>query len=153
MDEVARCDRAAFISGGKKLAEGAPERRELDNRIHAARNEHKQELLNQFQMSMDHDNVESAMKLLRELDRYLTREEATQLSLQAQTVVERHRENLSTRFKIAVNDRRWTEAIQVGDLIRHEFPNTKMAEEVDSMIDVLQTRATEEATPVPPAQT
>lgn len=116
---------------------------ELDRRIHAAREHHKQELLDRFNDAVGRDDVETAMSMLKELDRYLTREEAAQLTEQASSIVERHRDNLSTRFKMAVNDRRWQEAIQIGDLIRNEFPNSKMAEEVNSMIDVLRTRVSE----------
>ncbi len=117
---------------------------ELDQRIHAARDQHKEELHANFTQAIDHDDIETAMRLIRELDRYLTREEATKYAHQAQQVVERHRENLTTRFKMAVNDHRWLEAVQIGDVIVGEFPNTKVAEEVTSMIDVLRTRATEE---------
>ncbi len=118
---------------------------ELDQRIHAARDAHKNELHANFSQAINHDDIETAMRLLRELDRYLTREEAAQYAEQAQKVVERHRENLTTRFKMAVNDRRWTEAVEIGDVIVGDFPNTKVAEEVASMIEVLRTRASEES--------
>jgi hypothetical protein len=85
------------------------------------------------------------MQRLRELDRYLDKGEAGRLSEYAEAVVAKHRENLSVQFKIAVNDHRWADAARVGDAIMAEFPNTKMAEEVRSMIDVLRTRATQAA--------
>ena len=56
-------------------------------------------------------------------------------------VVSRHRENLGLRFKLAVNDKRWSEALEVGEEIIREFPNSKMADEVRSMLTVLETRA------------
>ena len=126
--------------------------KELDHRINVARNEHKRELQARFVEATNRENLPDAMNLLRELDRYLTREEATKLAADAQSVVEKHRQNLTTRFKMAVSDRRWTEAVQIGDLIVDEFPNTKVAEEVISMIEVLRTRATEEAAPLGEAQ-
>ncbi|MCH7572426.1 MAG: protein kinase, partial [Planctomycetes bacterium] len=106
------------------------------------------EVLARFVDATNREDLADAMDLLRELDRYLTREEAAKLSADAQSVVEKHRQNLTTRFKMAVNDRRWSEAVQIGDLIVDEFPNTKVAEEVISMIEVLRTRATEEAAPL-----
>ena len=63
----------------------------------------------------------------------------------AQGVIVRHRENLGVQFKLAVNDHRWAEAARLGDTIISEFPNTQMAAEVRSMIDVLRTRATQAA--------
>jgi len=44
-----------------------------------------------------------------------------------------------------VNDHRWAEAAQMGDRIISEYPNTKMADEVRSMIEVLRVRATQAA--------
>jgi len=124
---------------------------ELDKRIHAAREAHKQELMGRFNDATGRDDVDRSMALLKELDRYLTRDEAAVMAERAQQIVERHRDNLSTRFKMAVNDHRWREAIEIGDLIKTEFPNSKMAEEVNSMIDVLRNRATEGAAAPPGA--
>jgi hypothetical protein len=118
---------------------------DIDQRILRARDEHKQELESRFLDAANRDDVESAMALLKELDRYLTRDEAARIAEIAQGVVFKHRENLSMQFKLAVNDHRWAEAAQFGDAIISEYPNTKMADEVRSMIDVLRVRATQAA--------
>ena len=118
---------------------------DIDQRILRAREDHKKELETHFIDAAGRDDVDTAMPLLKELDRYLTRDEAQRLSEVAQAVVMKHRENLSTQFKMAVNDHRWAEAAQVGDQIIAEYPNTKMADEVRSMIDVLRVRATQAA--------
>ena len=81
------------------------------------------------------------MSLLKQLDRYLSREEAGRLAEVAEGVVVKHRDNLGVQFKIAVNDRRWVQATRIGETIIGEFPNTKMAAEVRSMIDILRSRA------------
>lgn len=119
---------------------------DLEQRITLARDEHKRELEGQFLRAAERDDVEGAMALLRQLDRYLGPEEAERLTEVAQGVVVRHRENLGVQFKLAVNDRRWAEAAQIGEVIIDEFPNTKMANEVRSMIDVLRTRAEQTVT-------
>ena len=118
---------------------------ELDQRILQAREDHKRELEEAFIAAANRDDLDSAMTLLRELDKYLTREEAGRLSQTAQRVVSKHRDNLSMQFKLAVNDHRWSEAAQVGDIIMQQYPNTKMADEVRSMIDVLRVRASQAA--------
>ena len=118
---------------------------DLDGRIMRARAEHKQELEARFLELAQRDDVEAAMHTLKELDRYLSREEAERLAEVAQGVIVRHRENLGVQFKLAVNDHRWGEAARLGDTIISEFPNTQMAAEVRSMIDVLRTRATQAA--------
>lgn len=118
---------------------------ELDQRIMQARDEHKNELEARFIEAANRDDFDSAMALLRELDKYLTREEAGRLAPTAQRVVSKHRDSLSMQFKLAVNDHRWAEAAQVGDVIMQQYPNTKMADEVRSMIDVLRVRASQAA--------
>ena len=85
------------------------------------------------------------MRLLKELDHYLTQEEAARLEEVAHGVISKHRENLGVQFKLAVNDHRWAEAARTGEAIIQEFPNSKMAEEVRGMIDLLRTRASEAA--------
>jgi hypothetical protein len=117
----------------------------LDQRILQARAEHKSELEGRFLEAAQRDDVEAAMNLLKELDRYLEPAEAERLAEVAQGVVVKHRDNLGVQFKLAVNDRRWAEAARIGETIITEFPNTKMAEEVRSMIDLLRTRATQAA--------
>ncbi|MFO0874425.1 MAG: hypothetical protein U0575_10695 [Phycisphaerales bacterium] len=118
---------------------------ELDQRIAAARDEHKRQLVERFLHAANHGEVETAMDLLRQLDRYLTKQEAEQLQETAHGVVARHRENLSVQFNLAARERNWAEAVRIGTEIMREFPNSKMAEEVKSMLDVLRTRATQAA--------
>jgi hypothetical protein len=117
----------------------------IDARILQARDEHQRELEARFTEAATRDDVNQAMLLLKELDRYLSREEASRFAEVAQNVVIKHRDGLSMQFKLAVNDHRWAEAAQVGDLIIAEYPNTKMADEVRSMIDVLRVKATQAA--------
>lgn len=117
----------------------------VENRINRARDEHKNELEIAFRDAAEREDFELAMERLRQLDRYMSPEEAEELSELAQTVVSKHRDNLGMQFKLAVSDRRWSDAARVGDAITAEFPNTKMAEEVRSMIDVIRTRATQTA--------
>ncbi len=81
----------------------------------------------------------------RELDRYLTRERAAQLTDIAQTVLVKHQELAGTRFQLAVSEHRWADAAEAGDSIMATFPGTKMADEVAAMIDRVRTRATQSA--------
>jgi hypothetical protein len=114
---------------------------ELDQRIQLARHEHKSELESRFLDAARREDVETAMDLLKQLDLYLGRDEAGRLTEVAEGVIMQHRENLGAAFRIAVNDHHWSEAAQLGSAIIAEFPNTQMAAEVRSMIEVLRTRA------------
>jgi len=114
-------------------------------RLRTAHDEHKRELEDEFLQAAQRDDVEHAMDLLKRLDRYLSPEEAGQLEEVAHGVISKHRENLGVQFKLAVNDHRWAEAARIGETIIEEFPNSKMAGEVRSMIDLLRARASEAA--------
>lgn len=119
--------------------------RDLEHRALAARDQHKQELRERFHQLAEADRVDEAIAVLRELDRYLTREEGEAMAPAAHQVVQRHRERLGAAFRQAVQEHRWADASRVGDTIIREHPSTKMADEVRSMIDLIRTRATQAA--------
>ena len=114
---------------------------DLGARLEAARLAHKDELERRFLETAQRDDAEGAMVLLKELDRYLSPAEAEGLAEVARGVVGRHRENLGVRFRLSVQDHRWGDAVDAGEAIIDEFPNTRMATEVRSVIDVLRQRA------------
>ena len=125
----------------KRLYPDSPAVEEVDRRIFAAREEYKRDLEQQFLEAAEQDDPTRAMEILRNLDRYLSREEADRLGAIAERVVTRHRELLTDRFKQAVSEHRWAEALTLGDTIMQEFPNSRMADEVRGMMDMLHTRA------------
>ncbi|UCD74209.1 MAG: hypothetical protein JSV91_10510 [Phycisphaerales bacterium] len=125
----------------KRLYPDAYLTHQIEQRIVETRNAHKMDLEQQFIEASQREDIPRAMSLLRQLDRYLSKQEAARLSEMAGQVVAKHRDNLGVQFKLAVSDRRWTEAIRLGDAIIEEFPNTKMADEVRSMLEVLRARA------------
>ena len=59
----------------------------------------------------------------------------------ARGVIGKKRQNLGVQFKLAVADHEWIDALHVGEQIIADFPNTKMADEVLSMMDLLKERA------------
>jgi hypothetical protein len=125
----------------RRLFPEAHVQQEVDARMARVRLEHKEELERAFLDAAQREDVELAMKYLRQLDRYITSEESGRLQEIAQDVVTKHKSNLGVQFKLAVNDHRWVDAARIGDAIMNEFPNSKMAGEVKAMIDVLRTRA------------
>jgi len=123
----------------------APIVAEIDSRIARAREDHKCDLEARLLDASTRDDVDGAMAALKELDRYMTREEASRLSGAAQQIIARHRERLGVVFRLAVQERRWPDAARAGNAIIAEYPNTKMADEVRSMIDLIRTRASQAA--------
>ncbi|MAE66822.1 MAG: hypothetical protein CMJ18_21395 [Phycisphaeraceae bacterium] len=113
----------------------------LVEKVHQARESYKLQLERQFLDAAQRDEVDHAMDLMKELDRYLTEEEAEPFREAARGVVTKKRENLAVQFKIAVHDKEWAMAVRIGEQIINEFANTKMAQEVRNSIDILRQRA------------
>ncbi|MEX2672665.1 MAG: hypothetical protein WD294_11205 [Phycisphaeraceae bacterium] len=124
-----------------RLYHGHPGVNGLPERVAEAKEKRKADLEREFLRASEREDVERAMELLKELDGYLTSEEAAPYMETARGVVGKKRENLGVRFKIAVQDRDWLDALNVGEQIVREFPNSKFAHEVRSMIDTLRERA------------
>ena len=113
-------------------------------RVRQAREDYKHGLERQFLEASQRDDVDRAMTLMRELDKYLTEKEAAPYREAARGVITKMRENLAVQFKLAVQDKEWSKAVRVGEEIMDEFSNTKMAGEVRGMIDTLRSRAVAE---------
>ena len=113
----------------------------LRKHVRDARDRYKHELERKFLEAAGRDDVEVAMDLMKELDKYLTEGEAAPFLETARGIIGKKRQNLGVQFKLAVHDREWTAAARVGEQIIREFPNSKMAEEVRGMIDELRRRS------------
>lgn len=109
-------------------------------RIDEARRLYKIDLERRFLMAAQREDIDTAMQLLKELDSYLTEAEAEPFREVARGVIGKARDNLGVRFKLALQDRNWVGAMEVGERIMREFPNTRMAEEVRGMLDTLRAR-------------
>ncbi len=120
----------------------------LRKRVRDARDRYKHELERKFLDAAGRDDIEVAMEMMKELDKYLTEGDAAPFLETARGVIGKKRQNLGVQFKLAVHDKEWTAAARVGEQIIREFPNSKMAEEVRGMLDVLRQRAAEQVAAV-----
>lgn len=130
----------------RRLFPESPQLHGLEQRISDVRIHYRHDLEARFLEAASCENVEQAMKLLRELDGYLTPDEARKFRDTATDVITKYKDTLGARFKMAVSDRRWEEAIEFGEVITQQFPNTKMAEEVQTMLETIRVRAGEDET-------
>ena len=128
----------------RRLFPDSPLLHGIEQRISNVRTEYRHRLEDRFLDAAKRDDIEQAMSLLRELDGYLTPDEARRFRVTADNVITTYRESLGARFKMAVGDHRWKQAIEFGDEITRQFPNTKMAQEVLDMIDTIKERSTEQ---------
>ena len=130
----------------RRLFPESPQLHGLEQRIADVRTQYRHELEARFLAAAKCEDTEQAMHLLRELDGYLTPDEARRFRDTATDVIHKYRETLGARFKMAVSDRRWGEAIEFGEVIMQQFPNTKMTEEVQGMLETIRIRAGEDET-------
>mgnify|MGYP002526020029 FL=1 len=135
-----------FAAKMRRLYPETPLLHGIEQHIADARVQYRHSLEARFVEAAEKNNIEQAMELLKELDRYLTPDEAREFMETADAVITKYRDTLSTRFKMAVSDRRWTQAIEFGEAISSQFPNTTMAKEVRKLLETIHTRADEDET-------
>lgn len=125
----------------QRLYPDSPRVTGLRERVENARERYKADLERRFLHASQSESVDQAMELLKELDAYLTEAEAEPYRELARGVIGKARENLGASFKLALRDKRYADASAIGERIISDFPNTRMAEEVRSLIDGVRQRA------------
>ncbi len=115
----------------------------LDQRVASVRTARKQELERAFFVAAAEGKADEAMELLKQLDQYLTPEEAEPLRETARGVIGKARDNLGAQFKLALQDKQWRRAAEIGDQLIAQFPNSRLAAEVRDVIDGVRQRAAE----------
>jgi len=100
--------------------------------------EHKRILLAAWDDAIKRQETDRSLEILKELDLYLTPNEALALQEAAKDVFRTKLHNLGVQFSIAVTEKRWTEALEIGEQIIIDFPNSKMSEEIRDRIEILR---------------
>ena len=141
---IGECDWARALGEAQRLGGlfgGNETITELPAKIHIARAKHKRDLLQAYGEATRKNDVDRSIELLKELDAYLTPQEAGALSESARGVFKARLNNLGVQFAIYVEDQQWADAIAAGQQIVREFPNSRMAQEVKQKTATLQARA------------
>ena len=141
---ITRFDWATALREAQRLTKLFPQNKKvtaLPEEIEAGRSTHKRELLQAYGEAVRKNDVDHSIELLKELDRYLTPQEAAALQDSARGVFKARLHNLGVQFAISVSDRQWAKAISVGEEIIGEYPKSRMAQEVREKLDQLRTRA------------
>jgi len=126
------------IEGLIKAYPDSERARSMRQRLHQKREEHKKELLSAWDNAVQHQDTDRGLSILKELDHYLTPNEALALQEAAKDVFRTKLHNMGVKFSMAVSDKNWHEALHVGQQIITEFPNSKMSGEIKGKLDVLQ---------------
>ncbi|KPK84027.1 MAG: hypothetical protein AMJ81_06710 [Phycisphaerae bacterium SM23_33] len=109
--------------------------------IREAQINHKRALLQKYGEAVKTSDVERGIELIQELDRYLTPQEGAALEESARSVFRAKLKNLGVTFAMHVSEENWVEALDIGQQIIREFPNSRMAEEVRQKLPRLTTLA------------
>lgn len=109
--------------------------------IDRKRDEYKASLLRGYHEAFGRNESERCVRILKELDPYLTSSEAEALAESARGVFRSQLHNLGVQFSLAVAEKRWRDALETGLRITGGFPNSRMAQEVREKMEVLRKRA------------
>ncbi len=142
------CERLSALFPGQTRIVALP--RELERR----RQEVKQQLLKDYDQAVRGQDIDRAHQLLYQLDQYLVPKEAEALKESARGVFRARLEQLKSRFAIAVESKQFPSAVEAGERLMREFPNSGYAQEISKLLPVLRQRARQQAphaaTPAPP---
>jgi hypothetical protein len=110
-------------------------------RLRERKDRQKRELLAAWDLAVREKNTDRSLEILKELDLYLTPNEALALRESASSVFRTKLHNLGVDFSFAVTEQDWKKAYETGRIIVQDFPNSRMAAEIRSRMDILAERA------------
>jgi hypothetical protein len=100
--------------------------------------ERKKILLAAWDDAVKQQETDRSLEILKELDLYLTPNEGLALQEAARDIFRTKLHNLGVQFSIAVTEKQWSGALNIGQQIIKEFPNSRMSEEIRGKLDVLE---------------
>jgi len=124
----------ALISAEPQSEKAKALRHELVER----KEERKRILLAAWDDAIQQQETDRSLEILKELDMYLTPNEGLALQEAAKDVFKTKLHNLGVQFAMAVSDKKWPHALEVGQQIMHDFPNSRMSVEIREKLNVLR---------------
>jgi uncharacterized integral membrane protein/uncharacterized protein (UPF0305 family) len=112
--------------------------RDMRQQLVDRKEQHKRSLLSAWDSAIKRQETDRSLEILRELDMYLTPNEALALQEAAKDVFRTKLHNLGVQFAMAISDKQWADAVEVGQQIIRDFPNSRMSSEIREKIHVLQ---------------
>jgi len=100
--------------------------------------ERKRILLAAWDDAVTRQETDRSLDILQELDMYLTPNEALALQEAAKDVFRTKLHNLGVQFAMAVSDKQWASALEIGQQIMRDFPNSRMCGEIREKLHVLR---------------
>ena len=110
----------------------------LRQKLVERKEERKRILLAAWDDAVTRQETDRSLEILRELDMYLTPNEALALQEAAKDVFRTKLHNLGVQFALAVSDKHWSNALEIGQQIMRDFPNSRMSVEIGEKLHVLR---------------
>ncbi len=110
----------------------------LRQKLVERKEERKRILLAAWDDAVTRQETDRSLEILRELDMYLTPNEALALQEAAKDVFRTKLHNLGVQFALAVSDKHWSNALEIGQQIVRDFPNSRMSVEIREKLHVLR---------------
>ena len=110
----------------------------IGDKFYEARDKRKADLLAIWDKAVRNQQTDRSLEVLRELDMYLTPNEGLALQESASSVFKTKLHALGVEFSVAVTEKKWANALEIGSEIVQNFPNSRMAREIRDKMDVLQ---------------
>ncbi len=149
MDQHLWAQAAAQIENLLTLFSFSEKARQMPAKLQERKNQYKRKLLAEWDKAVKNKETDRSLEILKELDMYLTPAEALALQESASTVFKTKLHNLGVEFQMAVTEKNWEAALQAGRKIVSHFPNSRMAAEIRSKMDILQELARQSAASKP----
>lgn len=115
----------------------------MQHKLVEKKEQRKRELLSAWDQAVKKADTDYSLMILKELDLYLTPSEGLALQEAASEVFKNKLHNLGVQFALAVSDKHWGKALETGQEIIRDFPNSRMADEIRTKLPILRELAKE----------
>ena len=126
------------IEGLIKAYPDSEKAKAMRQRLLDSKQERKKILLAAWDDAIQSQDTDRSLQILKELDMYLSPNEGLALQEAAKDIFKTKLHNLGMQFSMSVTEKRWANALEIGQQIVSNFPNSRMAEEIREKLDVLK---------------
>jgi hypothetical protein len=138
LDDCQWVDASVQIEGMIKAYPESEQAKAMRQTLIDRKQERKKILLAAWDDAIQNQETDRSLEILKELDQYLSPNEASALQEAASDIFRTKLHNLGMQFSISVTERRWADALDLGERIMRDFPNSKMSEEICSKIEIIK---------------
>ncbi|MHC4425294.1 MAG: hypothetical protein ACYSYV_04255 [Planctomycetota bacterium] len=138
LDDCQWARASAQIEGLVKACPDSEQAKAMRQTLLDKKQERKRILLAAWDDAVRRQETDRSLEILKELDLYLTPNEGLALQEAARDVFRTKLHNLGVQFAIAVTEKQWTGALDIGQQIVNDFPNSKMSEEIRGKMGALR---------------